>query len=475
MYNIEEIQEKFNQVILESQGFDPNTDSLFQDWHNNKKWFIENFGNDLIVDCGPVSFALDKEEKNRRISEFLDYVDFEYHLYDLTNFIDEQRDTFYDNETCKEYCYRDIKIPKGAKLVKAFKHFITNKELLKTIQDRASMVIQDDKIHGNLCFSVHPLDYLSLSETTYKWRSCHALDGEYRAGNLSYMADSSTVICYLRGEEDQKLPHFPETVLWNSKKWRCLLFFSRERSEIFFGRQYPMFSEEAMAIMSLELQKEEIIETGWTPPYNDCISHHIGTNGHWSFDTKYYPIRGFLYGIDDIVKDQGDLHYNDLLRSSCYTKPYLMVNDWQWNQKVQFDIGNEVMCLNCGKLPISPGEEGTMLCCDCQEGWDQRTYWCDYCGDSHDEDEMYFIDGLTICPKCLPEKTSPCTFCGAFHLNQFSFVDFSTNNKYCSEFCFKKGIKQEEEKERVENGEGTNSQEQDSREAERGFWVKLPW
>ena len=28
-------------------------------------------------------------------------------------------------------------------------------------------------------------DYLSLSENAFNWRSCHALDGEYRAGNLS--------------------------------------------------------------------------------------------------------------------------------------------------------------------------------------------------------------------------------------------------------------------------------------------------
>ena len=42
-------------------------------------------------------------------------------------------------------------------------------------------------MEGYLYLSIHPLDYLSISETNHGWRSCHALDGEYRNGNLSYL------------------------------------------------------------------------------------------------------------------------------------------------------------------------------------------------------------------------------------------------------------------------------------------------
>lgn len=126
------------------------------------------------------------------------------------------------------------------KLVKAFKYFEENPRSLEDIQNYASRIIQEDKIEGTLCFSVHPLDFLSVSENTYNWRSCHALDGEYRAGNLSYMVDRSTFICYLRGAENQKLPHFPEDVLWNSKKWRMLLYMEDKRRGLMAGRQYPL-------------------------------------------------------------------------------------------------------------------------------------------------------------------------------------------------------------------------------------------
>ena len=327
-----EIQENFNKVIEYSQEFCPNTDLLFSDWYKAKEKFIKLFNGKLIVNCGEVSFALDKQTKDEKISEFLDSIDFEYHLHDLTAFIDTQREGFYKNEISKEYMYHDTRIPVGSKLVKSFKHFITNKTLLEEIQNRASMLIQDDKIHGELCFSVHPLDFLSLSETTYKWRSCHALDGEYRAGNLSYMCDSSTVICYLKAKDDKKLPNFPPDVKWNSKKWRCLLFFSESEQEIFYGRQYPMFSYDAMYQILLDLWAKKIINKQghideWIPPYKDFINKvPCELGGSFGLQDRYYPIRRKLYPIREIVEDKSELHFNDLLRSSCYN-PYITVMD----------------------------------------------------------------------------------------------------------------------------------------------------
>ena len=84
---------------------------------------------------------------------------------------------------------------------------------------------------------MHPLDFLSLSENTYNWRTCHSLDGEFKAGNLSYMIDSSTFIVYLRPEKTYNiLLTFPNTVQWNSKKWRMLMFLSDDYQMMFAGR-----------------------------------------------------------------------------------------------------------------------------------------------------------------------------------------------------------------------------------------------
>jgi hypothetical protein len=121
------------------------------------------------------------------------------------------------------YEYQEAKVPKGMKLSKAFKYFVEDEGQLRIIQDVFSEMIQKNKVCGKLCISIHPLDYLSTSETTHNWRSCHALDGEYRAGGLAYMCDKTTVVCYIKSDEDAVLPRFPHHIKWNDKKWRMLL------------------------------------------------------------------------------------------------------------------------------------------------------------------------------------------------------------------------------------------------------------
>lgn len=143
-------------------------------------------------------FELDEEEKTDRVKLFCEKICNIYENYDLKDFILTFIDDFYENITSKDYFYKGNMIPRGSKIVKSFKFFEEDKCLLTDLQNEASRIIQEDKIEGYLCLSIHPLDFLSLSENNCNWRSCHALDGDYRSGNLSYMVDTSTIICYLR-------------------------------------------------------------------------------------------------------------------------------------------------------------------------------------------------------------------------------------------------------------------------------------
>ena len=169
---------------------------------------------------------MSETDRLKEFYEFCQYVENQYNNKDLNDFIYLNTDGFYENKTKQDFIYNGKKIPKGMKILKALKYFDLPKNAMNDIQSKASQLIQANSITGSLCFSVHPLDYLSISENTYNWASCHSLDGDYRAGNLSYMLDSSTIVCYLRGANNVKLPLFPDDVPWNSKKWRVLLFFS---------------------------------------------------------------------------------------------------------------------------------------------------------------------------------------------------------------------------------------------------------
>jgi hypothetical protein len=194
----EDIKEQFKEVIRYSQDIeDPKVDYLFREWEYNKKKFIDLFGGLIYEWPGTIEFVLDDTQKRSRVMEFVGIVSDNFNNPELADFIEANLDSFYENKVST-----DDKMPKGMKLLKAFKYFEKNQTALRNLQDMASQIIQEDKIKGTLCFSVHPLDYLSSSENTYNWRSCHSLDGEYRAGNLSYMVDNSTFLIYLKGADN---------------------------------------------------------------------------------------------------------------------------------------------------------------------------------------------------------------------------------------------------------------------------------
>ena len=250
----ENIEKDVVKVIQYSQGIeDPKLGNLFTNWRENKKFFIERFGNKLIYTYpNKISVKLTPEEKNERLKSFIFQVKYIHFYSILGEFIEQQgSESFFENKVSQEaYATNGTLIKTGTKLIKAFKHYIDSPTKLREIQDEASRLIQEDRVEGYLCFSVHPLDYLSMSDNTYNWHSCHSLKGEFRAGNLSYMQDPCTIVCYLRSEiAENKIPNFPEDILWNSKKWRMVLYMSEDHRMIFAGRQYPFDSSALMDVV----------------------------------------------------------------------------------------------------------------------------------------------------------------------------------------------------------------------------------
>lgn len=441
-----DIKEQFDQVIAYSQGIPcPQTDKLFEDWLEAKRSFIEAFGGKLIVEVGKVSFALDCEEKKVRLNDFIDTVYNTYSNEALGSFLEQESEGFFDNVVLREYESEKGKIPKGMKLVKAFKFFEEDKPTLEALQDCASRVIQENKIEGTLCFSVHPLDYLSSSSNTYNWRSCHSLDGEYRSGNLSYMVDSSTIICYLKGADNVTIPLFPESVPWNSKKWRMLLFFSQNWDMMFAGRQYPFTSTPALDII-----KNELLETiygnyrmrsdvfcDWDNRYADSDSTNL------PIDFTYVPVRGELLLMTDIVKDaQHALHFNDLLRSSCYTAPWYSIrNNYAWcrweHTHPRITIGGEVMCLHCGKHPITNPE--TMMCDDCEldYGHEENDVYgtCDCCGARIIRDDATWVGDDLVCDACYETECFICECCDEVYFKSDKIYDKEYGDYVCR-YCY---------------------------------------
>lgn len=424
----EELKELFNKIITHSQYSIPNpqTDDLFTRWEENKRWMYEGFmEKKLIRNLGMVSFDLSDVDKEDRLEGFknlaADYSN------DLAVFLDTvgYKD-FYNNILSEEYYLTaDKVIPVGTKVIKAFKFFIEDVDVRRYVQDKASELIQENKVEGELCISIHPLDFLTSSENTLKWRSCHSLDGEYRAGNLSYIVDNVTFITYLKTKNDIVLHCCPEDTKWNNKKWRCLMFANKDilghPNLIFAGRQYPFELPNILNTIRDAIEASIPYIQQWMPWTQEKIDKIPLASGEpFYLKEEVYPIGGYLYSAVRLVANaKNSRNYNDLLYSSCYT-PYYTWNKkryWDFTPTTQMTIGGEIKCLRCGERVITTGD--TMMCkeCECEYGnSDSDEYLrCDCCENRMHRSDFWYVDDYEVCQNCY-ETLPKCKICGAFRM-----------------------------------------------------------
>jgi hypothetical protein len=460
---LDKIKDQFEAVVSYSQGIEnPNADELLEQWYENKKDFISLFNGQLIYECPEkVTFHLKPETRQNHVYDVIDMIINTWDNRVLSDFILFCKDSFFQNVVPNDYYYSkfDIVIPKGSKMVRSFKYFEKDKEVLTDIQNYVSRIIQEDKVEGHLCFSVHPLDYLSSSENTYQWRSCHALDGDYRAGNLSYMVDNSTIICYLKGDKEEKLPCFPEEVKWNSKKWRMLLFFSNDRSMMFAGRQYPF---EATSILNF-IKEQDVIkkfspDAQWS--WGEWSDERVDKVGECDLDVAYYPVNGKLISANELIQDNKDsLQWNDLLHSKkykpCYSYLYKTKTHFFNSKKkyiflatseyTRFHIGGRVSCLRCGKSTIEYSSSFQCKECDLIYGKieDDRFGYCSNCGQRIFIEDGYFVGDELICEACYETEVRECELCGALVYNTEISYDRKTGKYIC--YNCKEYLEEEEE------------------------------
>lgn len=457
-FDIQEITQQVGKVIQHSQNLSHvNVNKLITQWQQAKRGWIYRFKGDLIYQYPEkVTFTLDAAAKQELVSKFIDKIENFYGNELLARFVYKSGvSAFFNNLTEYPYDFQDYHIPEHYKLIKAFKFFVPNEDILKDIQNEASAIIQQNVVSGYLCFSVHPLDYLSLSENVHNWRSCHALDGEFRSGNLNYMVDDTTIICYLRAEKMAVLPHFPEDVLWNSKKWRVLLYFSNDETMMFLGRQYPFESNVGLQMIKDEFLSKFCFYKKWTD-FHEPISNKLfdpRTNDYIEVNSnRLIPVGSSVLDIHDLVKDgKHTYHFDDLLRSSCYTPMYSYVYADKWlklnehstgytnGDTTRFEIGAEAACPCCGQKYVC--SEELMLCRDCVNQYEQENYLfeCEMCGNSYPERDMYILpfSDMRVCPRCFETNTYQCDHCGLADTQEYVRVRDEDGTVLCED-CFRR-------------------------------------
>lgn len=335
--------------------------------------------------------------------------------------------------------------PVGMKLSRVLvKHFGIDAE---DVRQRLSMLIQSNKVTGTLVISVHPLDFLSASENQHNWRSCHALDGEYRCGNLSYMCDNVTFMAYIKSEEDAWLPRFPKSVPWNNKKWRCLFFRDYDNNQIWAGRQYPFHNDAALryiadAVNQLDYFAEDglgryLREHYWIDMPQFFCDTIRGSYNMPDGRTKEFNQTYAFVGQDQIelkrlsqyiTTDPKAMCFNDLIDSHTYA-PYVLryKQPYNWIPRTmeKFTVGAPAPCVCCGEKDIDYSD--VMLCKDCLVNNSSIEHeairHCDGCGARMlDEDAHYDEDSdLVFCEDCWQERLAHIEMLRTERARRFSF------------------------------------------------------
>lgn len=287
-------------------------------------------------------------------------------------------------------------------------------KIFKTVEDfrlKLSMITNDKNLVGNLCFSIHPLDFLTMSDNSYGWSSCMSWreNGCYHLGTVEMMNSNNVVCCYLEGKEpfffagarqeeeenEKKLSNESiakalqgenysiELNTWNNKKWRVLGYINK--NIVMSGKSYPYYSEE-MSKKVIEILKDLAEKNlNWFYSFGpERYKDMIYINSLNAMENNRIWIKSKSMIKHNILWDTKAM-YNDMLNDSNY-------DYWCYRNKVKhnviYSVSGKAPCLCCGESAIF------------KEDFD----WCD------DYNDRYSNNGMVVCNNCADQLFS-CDFC----------------------------------------------------------------
>lgn len=292
--------------------------------------------------------------------------------------------------------YIDIPLPNGDKLraqsgmkpmkiIKKLAEAHGVGHLFENFRNDHSICLQTKSLKGNLSFSIHPLDYMTMSDNEHDWESCMSWrnEGEYRTGTLEMMNSPCVVVGYL--SSDNVKMRLGDEGHWNSKKWRCL--FIVDDNFIFSVKQYPYFNA-GLCSLAVEKLAEAI---GWniTEPAQE-YDYYKARKG-----AVEYTSHGKKFVIDTSTNRM----YND-----CgSTTHYFIVNPeaTQDLDNLYYCYSGEATCIACGDYLGGDWDmtHDCLTCSDIDEREDDCSCYCE-CGNRIYEDEGYWIGDDQVCDHC---------------------------------------------------------------------------
>lgn len=407
-------------------------------WDSEKADLYKMFGNQLIL-SKEVSFCMSQKEVRTLMdtttakdpfikafsSKIAPYYHSNYELWMALQMLTSpstlvENESFYDTKIvpAKDTVFgKPVKIQKGCRPIKTLhklcRAFGLNEAEFEDFRLKHSQVLNTRKLQGELCLSIHPMDFMTMSDNDCGWDSCmswraayYGDGGEYRLGTIEMMNSPCVIIAYLKSHTDMKLEgrylNSKETY-WNNKRWRQLVIVNED---VILGNRQYCYEDASLSGTVLEWVRE-LATAHYGVQYEDTAQNLAEgsfeiTGKHLAFTTNYM--------------------YNDIYG----TRLGYLRKDLDYNINLNFSgVAN---CMACGDM-IAPNEAAatdTVVCANCG-GYT----CCTKCGTwiVDDDEYTYYVDGDYYCQDCFHDVASFCECCEDYVRND----EYGTHPVCCDE------------------------------------------
>ena len=301
-----------------------------------------------------------------------------------------------------------VAIQNGAKptrILSKLAKLLDMEENFEIFRIELSRILNDSYVKGTMCLSIHPLDYITMSDNPYDWESCMNWmnEGQYRMGTVEMMNSPVVVVAYLKGEKPLR---FAYDEVWNGKKWRNLFIITRDFVTSVKGYPYQSYEFDhavmdwikELASKNLDWHYGDFIN--YSPEGNDdCIiiddNHNEDSSIRFDFET------GVMYNDFGNNNNSSIMFRNGFCDDSIYCY-----------------YSGKTECMYCGRELSSYQDDnedladsGCVVCNSCMDA-----ICCENCGDRvRSADDLYELDGEMMCESCYNDNAVEDTFTGETH------------------------------------------------------------
>lgn len=306
---------------------------------------------------------------------------------------------------------RQYRVTRGCKAIKALGKIADafNLDGFEDFRIAHSQTLNQKKLKGELVLSIHPLDYMTMSDNDCGWGSCMSWEdnGEYRQGTVEMMNSPMVVVAYLKSSEDMTL--YPN-VKWSNKKWRQLFVVNED---LIVGiKEYPYYNREItntviawlrdlaklnLGINFLETQEYYYGQTSFNVPHLPAEKNN--------FTISFYT--GWMYNDFGCMPD-----YHSIALSETFNPNIIFHRNYDSSPYVEIYYSGKAQCMICGDLSPDLYNEECLACSNCED-----FVICDHCGDRFSPSDAYYVDDMNLCYSCASEHVVNCIACHEEHLD----------------------------------------------------------